>query len=212
MAKARSGVADLREACVHEAMAVIEQSGVEALSLREVARRLGVSHQAPYRHFPSRDHLLAEVVRRVFESFASHLDASPPTDDPLADLSAIGAAYMAYVQSHPLQYRLMFATPLPDLRAHPAMMQSARHAFAVLSRAVGRLHAASRPGAREEAAVVQLDALYIWATVHGMASIMQSPAIATLGLATPVHQAIEPHGMARLHAALQAPPPMDSLR
>lgn len=212
MARARSGVADLREACVNEAMTVIEQSGVEALSLREVARRLGVSHQAPYRHYPTRDHLLAEVVRRVFDDFARHLDDHPATSDPLADLSAIGAAYMAYARSRPLQYRLMFATPLPDAGRHPAMMQSARHAFAVLSRAVGRLHAASRPGASDEAQVVQLDALYIWATVHGMASIMQSPAIATLGLPVPVHEAIQPHVMARLHAALQAPPPTDSTR
>jgi len=43
---------DLREACIREALAIIEVGGVESLSLREVARRLGVSHQAPYKHFP----------------------------------------------------------------------------------------------------------------------------------------------------------------
>ncbi len=47
----------LKEACVQAAHAFIVEHGVEQLSMREVARRLGVSHQAPYKHYPSRDHL-----------------------------------------------------------------------------------------------------------------------------------------------------------
>ncbi|WP_439573972.1 TetR/AcrR family transcriptional regulator [Phreatobacter sp.] len=209
MARARSAVADLREACVGEAMAVIEQSGVEALSLREVARRLGVSHQAPYKHYPSRDHLLAEVVRRIFDGFARHLDDRPATDDPHSDLSAIGSAYLAYASAHPLQYRLMFATPLPDPAGHPDMMRSAQHAFAILGRAIARIQAMSVPAGGERLA--QLDALYVWATVHGLASIMQSPAVGTLGLPGTVHQSMQCHAMARLHLALSAPPPEDAL-
>lgn len=50
---------ELREACVIAAQEVIAEKGVENLSLRDVARKLGVSHQAPYKHYPSRDHLLA---------------------------------------------------------------------------------------------------------------------------------------------------------
>ncbi len=53
---------DLKEACVVAAQEVIAERGVENLSLREVSRKLGVSHQAPYKHYPSRDHLLAEPV------------------------------------------------------------------------------------------------------------------------------------------------------
>ena len=55
---------DLKEACVVAAQEVIAERGVENLSLREVSRKLGVSHQAPYKHYPSRDHLLAEPVYR----------------------------------------------------------------------------------------------------------------------------------------------------
>ena len=62
-----TGPLPLKEACLRAAREAIAEQGVEQLSLREVARRLGVSHQAPYRHFPSRDHLLAEVMRRCFQ-------------------------------------------------------------------------------------------------------------------------------------------------
>jgi AcrR family transcriptional regulator len=65
---------DLKEACVQAAREVIAEQGVEGLSMRDVARKLGISHQAPYRHFESRDHLLAEIMRRCFVDFADHLD------------------------------------------------------------------------------------------------------------------------------------------
>ena len=58
---------ELRDACIVAAQEIIAERGLENLSLREVARKLGVSHQAPYKHYPSRDHLLAEVMRRCFQ-------------------------------------------------------------------------------------------------------------------------------------------------
>ena len=67
---------ELKEACIQAAREVITERGVEGLSMRDVARRLDISHQAPYRHFPSRDHLLAEIMRRCFEDFANFLDES----------------------------------------------------------------------------------------------------------------------------------------
>ena len=123
----KSRPTDLREACIREALAIIETSGVEQLSLRDVARRLGVSHQAPYKHFPSRDHILAEIVARAFEAFAAHLDARPRRADPYEDLREMGLAYVGYAREHPLQYRLMFGTPLPNPSQHPDMMDRAQH-------------------------------------------------------------------------------------
>ena len=149
------------------ARAIIAEHGVEGLSLREVARRLGVSHQAPYKHYPSRDHLLAEVIARAYAAFAAHLDARPHHDDPHADLHAMGEAYLSYALSHPLEYRLMFGTPLPDPAAHPDMMRQSRHAFALLRDAIARL---DRPEAGH--AAPELDAMYVWATVHGLASLI----------------------------------------
>jgi AcrR family transcriptional regulator len=114
MKQPRAKTRNLRESFVLEAMAIIGETGIEELSLREVARRLGVSHQAPYKHFPS-DHLLAEIVSRAFAAFAQHLDARRRSQNPHEDLAAMGRAYLDYAREHPLHYRLMFGTPLPIL-------------------------------------------------------------------------------------------------
>lgn len=171
---------DLREACIAEGLSIVEERGIEALSLREVARRLGVSHQAPYKHFASRDHILAEMVRQSYASFAAFLEDRPVTGEPPPDLGAMGQAYLEYAFSHPLQYRLMFGTPLPDPAEHPEMMEEARHAFALLKKGIADVHAMTSGAGPNER--TDYDALFIWATLHGLAMIMQSTALESLHL------------------------------
>lgn len=198
---AKAGTArtrNLREACVAEALAIVEEQGVETLSLREVARRLGVSHQAPYKHFASRDHILAELVSRAFAAFGSHLDRAARQGND--ELEALGPAYLDYAARHPLQYRLMFGTPLPDPAHHPEMMRHARHAFAVLQGALGR-----HPGATAGPPTyddVTLDALFVWSAIHGIASMMRSNAVATLGLSRALLADAPGHAMVRMRTAL----------
>ncbi len=188
---------------MREALAIIEEAGVEALSLRDVARRLGVSHQAPYKHFPSRDHLLAEIVARAFAAFARHLDARPRSEDPHQDLAAMGRAYLRYATEHPLQYRLMFGTPLPDPDQHPEMMRSAQHAFSLLRGCLVRMEGGrERDGATGAA---DLDALFVWSTMHGLASILHSCALDRLELPQGVLAAAVPNALRRIGAALSAP-------
>lgn len=158
----------MREACVREALRIIAKSGIDSLSLRDVARRLGVSHQAPYKHFPSRDHILAEVVGRAYAGFADHIEKRSRSSDPYEDLGLLGRAYLEYARKHPLHYQLMFGTPLPDPAEHPEMLTKAEHALDCLREAIARL-----PG-REPGADVDLDALYVWSVVHGLAGIVQA--------------------------------------
>ena len=78
-----------------------------------------MSHQAPYKHFPSRDHVLAALVSRSYAAFAQHLENRPRRGDPEQDLGAMVQALLEYAFEHPLQYRLMFGTPLLDPEQHP---------------------------------------------------------------------------------------------
>ena len=193
---------DLREACVAEALAIIETSGVESLSLREVSRRLGVSHQAPYKHFPSRDHILAEIVGRAYAAFAEYLESRRKPGDPHGDLKAMGECYLTYALSHPLQYRLMFGTPLPDPAEHPEMLRQARHAFALLRDGIAKLPADRRKPSDEKG--VALDALFIWSALHGLASVLQSHAMETLDLPKGVLDQAIPHVLSRIGDAFES--------
>jgi AcrR family transcriptional regulator len=197
----RSASLDLKEACVEAAHQVISEQGLEQLSLREIARRLKVSHQAPYKHYPSRDHLLAEVIRRSFLRFAQHLDARPKQEIAHEDLSELGRAYLEFALRHPLEYRLMFGTPWPNVTEHPDLLSAARHSFRLLLEAIQRL----RLGTAATAKDIELDALYVWTAMHGVASALNSDVLPKLELQAETLAQAVPHAMARVSAALGVP-------
>ncbi len=192
---------NLREACIAAAHAVIAQQGLEALSLREVARSLGVSHQAPYKHYPSRDHLLAAVVARCFEQFADYLKARISRVDAPEEMLAMGRGYLRYASEHPLEYRLMFGTPWPDTTKHPQLVEHARLAFDVLCQGLTRQH-----GGKVDRARVESDALFIWASLHGLASITQSHAMEQIGVMQKVIRAAPEYTLARIGDAMSNKP------
>jgi AcrR family transcriptional regulator len=103
-----------------EAGKVLEKEGLGALSLREVARRAGVSHNAPYRHFPDRDRLLAALVEEGFQKFADALAKRPRRE--------MGEAYVEFALAHPQRFRLMFGGTVKlenrDRRAYEALLKS----------------------------------------------------------------------------------------
>ena len=205
-APARPGGSDLGDACVAEALTIIARHGLEALSLRDVARRLGVSHQAPYKHFPSRDHLLAAVMRRCFERFATALRATPPTGSPDADLRALGRSYLRFAAGHPLEYRLMFGTPWPQTADAPDLRPYAASAFDGLCDTLRRLD----PTADDRQ--VTLDALFVWSTMHGLASLLHSSAMDCLDIPQAVAEALPDHAMGRIDRALDGDAPNGSVR
>ena len=166
----------LPERCLDAAIEVISTKGLEALSLRDVARRLGVSHQAPYKHFKSRDHLLAEIIRRCLIGFADHLDQSGSSDDAAERMEALGDAYIDYALGHPLEYRLMFGTPWPQIVLEEGIDAAARASFDVLC---GRLGAV-RPDWSPE--IVERHAMFVWSSMHGIASVLESGSMRYLGM------------------------------
>ena len=188
---------ELKEACVQAAREVIAEQGVEGLSMRDVARRLDISHQAPYRHFPSRDHLLAEIMRRCFEDFANYLDISAKNqlDD---QLRGMGDAYMSYAAQKPLEYRLMFGTPWPEPAAHPELVKHAVHAFDVLRQNLLKKHGQQK-NAKKQA---ELEAMFIWSALHGLATIEQSNVMQHLVLSNGVQALSKDFIMFMIQSAL----------
>jgi len=196
----------LRDACIVAARQLIAEHGLENLSLREVARKLGVSHQAPYKHYQSRDHLLAEVMRRCFEHFARHLDARDHFEAPDADLKSLGRQYMDYAKRHPLEYRLMFSTPWPQAAEHSDLVRDAGHAFDILRQVMRRMHG----GDESLFAQADLDALYIWSSMHGVVGVMHGDCIAKLDLPPGVRGGAMEHVMEMIGRSLAASGPEES--
>lgn len=191
---------ELKDACIEAAQAVIAEHGIEKLSLRDVARRLNVSHQAPYKHYPSRDHLLAEVIRRCFRRFTVALNSRNRSDDPIEDMRALGTSYLSFALQNPLEYRLMFGTPWPQVEASPDLVIDSQHSFNVLREALTPLYAGTGAGAD----VIDADAMFVWSSMHGLATILQSQVMQHLDLKPDVIQHAAENVMQMIDVALVA--------
>jgi AcrR family transcriptional regulator len=96
---------DLRAALVSAAEKLLEKEGPAGLSVREAARQAGVSHQAPYRHFPDRDALLAALAAEGFSQLEKALENRSGRE--------LGEAYVRFALAHPQRFRLMFSKGQP---------------------------------------------------------------------------------------------------
>lgn len=190
--------AGLKSACLRAARETIAERGLEQLSLREVARRLGVSHQAPYRHFPSRDHLLAEVIGECFQDFARYLDDREKLEGPQQDLGCMGERYLQFAMERPLEYRLMFNTPWPEPAEEVGLVRNALHAFNILRENLSGIHGHGADAQK----LVDQDAMLIWSAMHGLCSIMQSSAMMHLDLVDGVRAQVPQYIMERVRSLI----------
>lgn len=159
---------NLPRALLDAALLVLSEQGVAALSLREVARRAGVSHAAPAHHFKDKTGLLTALAAEGFEKFRLALEAGRDAagDQALARFAATGSAYVRFAIEHPQHFELMFRHELIDL-TNPALMESGRCAYDVLLHAV---EAAQKEGLAPHLSV-DVIATGAWAFGHGMASL-----------------------------------------
>jgi len=150
--------ADLRPALLAAARRLLERSGPAALSLREVARRAGVSHNAPYRHFHNRAALLSALAAQGFDELGARMREAGEASGPRR-LGAIGAAYVRFALDSPGLFRLMFGGAVRG-RDRPELAAAGARAFALLMGETG----GDGPGAARPIAA--------WATVHGLAHLL----------------------------------------
>lgn len=101
----------LRQALIDTAVSVADESGKDTISVREVARRLGVSSGAPFRHFPNRESLMTAVAEEATLRLRLRVerDLRDAPAEPLARLKALGRIFIEWALSHPTQFRLVSA-------------------------------------------------------------------------------------------------------
>lgn len=157
---------DLRQALVDASLALIAEEGFGALSLREVARRAGVTHAAPYRHFADKEALLAAVAEEGFRAMAARMkERMAAHQDPRARLGACGVAYILFAVEHPAHFRVMFG---PHFTRPVSLATSDAESFGLLVESLteGQRAGAILPGEPRDLA------LLCWSFVHGLASLL----------------------------------------
>src|SRR3954466_11679460 len=101
---------DLRRVLIDAALQLVGEGGADAVSVREAARRAGVSPGAPFRHFPSRDALMSAVAEEAPRRFRAEVEAAlteAPAGDPLGRFRCLGLAYMRWAMRNPTHFEII---------------------------------------------------------------------------------------------------------
>src|SRR6201990_3204228 len=148
---------DLRNGLLDAARAILEEEDLSALTLRAVARKAGVSHAAPYRHFPNHEALLVELSIEGFDELREAIAEAAKAPGTESDkIATIGAAYMRFVAQRPALARLMFGGQLPNRDQFPTLGLKADS----ISTEIGN---ALHDGAL---------GLAVWSAIHGLAMLV----------------------------------------
>src|SRR5262245_28580708 len=161
---------DLERALVEAGLAIVEQDGVEALSLRAAARRAKVSHAAPYHHFHGKAELLAAVAAAGFyqmvAAIGQQIEQAQP-GDPTDRLRAVGRGYVLFAVMRPSVFRLMFRPELTLPGKHPRLQEAEAAAFGTLMQAIVEAQQCGRLSGRDPRPL----AAYAWSGVDGLAML-----------------------------------------
>lgn len=156
---------DLRRAIIETALTMLAAEKGWQFTLREVARRVGVSHAAPYKHFPDKGALLAELAVQGFEQLGHEMSAAI-TPHPRSVIKAFHAAATAYVDfgmRNPALYRLMYSAEAGDA----ASVHMSERVLRTLGVLLGILERGQQAGVFKQRPV-QGQAAACWAQVHGI--------------------------------------------
>lgn len=193
---------DLRQALIKSAIELITEKGLVGASLREVARHAGVSHNAPYRHFPDKAALVAAVAEAGFLELAQRLrNGYASGRDPVEAFMALAEAYLQFAAENPAQYQLMFDHKQIHKESYPSLRAAEKALFELGIEGVKACQEikAFSPGNPK---VLGLTA---WSTVHGLAYLIQEGALDWFGLSAKERQSLATQVIATVFVGLAHP-------
>jgi AcrR family transcriptional regulator len=152
----------LRRAVLDAAIAISAETGPDAISLREVAREAGVSHQAPYHHFGDRAGIFAAISEEGFRFLAESIEASTTLGT-----AAMCEAYVHFALAHKGHFRVMMRNDLCSLEDYPTALIQADRAFNALRNEVTVIL-----GEDSHDDVANTHTAYMWSVAHGLATLL----------------------------------------
>ena len=161
-----SGAGSLRDDLLRISRELLDEGGPDALSMREVARRAGCTHQAPYHYFANREAILAALVEAGFDELANRLCEAHDlvkTEDLRTVAEASGNAYVEFALTNPGVFRIMFRRDMCDPTRFPGIQVASRRTYDELGR-LARIRFGEHAIREHETA--------LWASVHGLAVLL----------------------------------------
>lgn len=165
---------DLRQKVLDASLALIEEGGLDRLSMREVARKAGVSHQAPYHYFGDREAILAALAGEGFSKLGQLLAraAAQAGSEPFKAVEAMGRAYVEFALRNPAYFQAMFRADAVPLDRYPDARKREDEAFGKLVEGI------SQAFVNQPAEVRRAIAVASWAMVHGLATLILEGSLA----------------------------------
>lgn len=176
---------DLKSALVEAAGVILRRDGLEALSLRAVARAAGVSEAAPYRHFADRRALVAAVAERGFQQLQVTMMERMRAAEGRPRLKQMALAYVEFGLANPAEYRVMFGPEVAITDDLPALRETARSVLGFVAEGIRQSQSAGLIGAGDPL----LMAVTTWSTLHGL--VMLTLDGQTAGIAPNVTSLVE---------------------
>ena len=156
---------NLKENLIQQAVMACEESGWENISLRNLAKQLNVSQTAPYRHFETKEDLLAEVAAKGFEKMNADMNKT-------SNFLASGLAYCDFALKYQNTYDLMTGNSLGSFTQYPALLDQAQSAFITLENNL-EAHLMNLGHSDLPKEIIEEKALSVWAFMHGIVGILR---------------------------------------
>ena len=165
---------DFRKKVLKASLALIEEGGLDRLSMREAARKAGVSHQTPYYYFGDREAILAAIAGEGFSKLGRALvqAATQAGSEPIKAVEAMGRAYLDFALRHPAHFQAMFRADAVPLERYPEARQREDEAFGKLIEGIDKAFSEQPADVRRTIAIAS------WAMVHGLATLMLEGSLA----------------------------------
>jgi AcrR family transcriptional regulator len=169
MAEKKYHHGDLKNALIEAGAEILSEEGVDGLSLRKVAGRAGVSHAAPYAHFPDKQTLIAAISTEGYRMLYERIEAASRRHqgDPARQLVEASWAYIRFAMDHPAHFKVTLSGVMEKEKEYPAFVEMTQQTFALV---VGIIAACQQNGILK-AGPADVTAVSVWSLVHGIASL-----------------------------------------